>query len=97
MNAVAEGNDPPAPAVARFVQQLTTHAAQVFVYNRQTSTAATSNLQTLARRLGIPTIALTETIVPSKATYEEWFSAELNDLQLALAKGHPTPTGPVQR
>lgn len=91
MSAEAEGNDPPAPAVARFEQQLTTHAAQVFVYNRQTSTAATSNLVRLARRLGIPTVALTETITPSKATFEEWFGAELSDLQIALDSGHLTP------
>ena len=96
MSAVAEGNDPPAPAVARFEQQLTTHAAQVFVYNRQTSTAATSNLVRLAKRLGIPTVALTETIVPSSATFEEWFGAELGDLQVALDNGHLSPPAPAQ-
>ncbi|GAC1586214.1 MAG: zinc ABC transporter substrate-binding protein [Acidimicrobiales bacterium] len=96
MSAVAEGNDPPAPAVALFEQQLTSHAAKVFVYNRQTSTAATSNLERAARRLGIPTVALTETIVPSKATFEEWFTTELGDLQVALDSGRLVPTVPDQ-
>ncbi|GAC1592521.1 MAG: hypothetical protein NVS3B21_12280 [Acidimicrobiales bacterium] len=98
MNAIAEGNDPPAPTVATFQQQLTNHSAQVLVYNRQTSTATTTNLERLAKRLRIPTVALTETIVPSRATFEEWFSAELSGLQTALAVARPaTPTAPSGR
>ncbi|GAC1374441.1 MAG: metal ABC transporter solute-binding protein [Acidimicrobiales bacterium] len=98
MSAVAEGNDPPAPTVARFQEQLTSHSAQILVYNRQTSTSSTANLERLAKRLGIPTVALTETIVPSRATFEEWFSAELSVLQTALAKARPSsPTAPGGR
>jgi zinc/manganese transport system substrate-binding protein len=84
MQAVAEGNDPPAPTVAEFQDQITTKQARVLVYNRQTSTAITTNIKTLAVQAGIPTVAVTETIQPPDATFESWFDSELQQLQNAL-------------
>jgi zinc/manganese transport system substrate-binding protein len=87
MNAVAEGNDPPAPAVAEFEDQITGNQAKALVYNLQTSTALTTNIKKLAARAHIPTIGVTETIQPPGATFEQWFEAELGQLQTALHAG----------
>lgn len=84
MQAVAEGNDPPAPSVAQFQDQITTKQAKVLVYNLQTSTAVTTNIKKLAAEAGIPTVPVTETIQPPDATFEQWFDAELEQLQNAL-------------
>jgi zinc/manganese transport system substrate-binding protein len=84
MNAVAEGNDPPAPSVAEFQDQLTKKQARVLVYNLQTSTAVTTNIKKLAAQAEIPTAAVTETIQPPDATFEQWFESELEQLQNAL-------------
>jgi zinc/manganese transport system substrate-binding protein len=84
MNAVAEGNDPPAPSVAAFQDLLSKRQAKVLVYNKQTSSEVTTNLEKLATNQGIPVIGVTETIQPPDTTYEEWLGAELIDLQNAL-------------
>ena len=84
MNAVAEGNDPPAASVAQFQDQIVKKQARVLVYNRQTSTAVTTNLKVLAAQAGIPTVGVTETIQPPDATFQQWFGAELDQLQNAL-------------
>ena len=87
MDAVAEGNDPPAPSVIEFQQQIATHQAKVLVYNRQTTTDLTTNIRHLAAKAGLPTVGVTETIQPANATFDEWFTAELAQLQSALARG----------
>jgi zinc/manganese transport system substrate-binding protein len=84
MQAVAEGNDPPAPSVVAFQDLMSKREAKVLVYNQQTSTAVTTNLKQLATRQGVPIVGVTETIQPPDATFEEWFGAELIDLQNAL-------------
>lgn len=84
MQAVAEGNDPPAASVAAFQQQLTGGAVQTLVYNEQTATAVTSSLKQLATNKNIPVIGVTETIQPSDVSFQDWFDAELLNLQNAL-------------
>jgi zinc/manganese transport system substrate-binding protein len=84
MRAVAEGNDPPAPSVAEFQDQINAKQAKVLVYNLQTSTAVTTNIKKLAAQAEIPTIGVTETIQPPDATFEQWFDSELIALQNAL-------------
>ncbi|MDQ1367006.1 MAG: hypothetical protein QOE57_3048 [Acidimicrobiaceae bacterium] len=90
MSAVAEGNDPPGPSVAAFHDLLTNKVAKVLVYNRQTSTDVTTNLQKLATDHGIPVVGVTETVAPAGATFQDWFGAEARDLQNALTQA---PTG----
>ena len=87
MNAVAEGNDPPAPAVIDFQKEITSKQAKVLVYNLQTSTEVTTAIRKLAVRAGIPTVGVTETIQPPDAPFEQWFEAELEQLQHALTAG----------
>jgi zinc/manganese transport system substrate-binding protein len=97
MQAVAEGNDPPAPSVALFQDQIAKRLPKVLVYNRQTSTVVTTNIEKQAAGAGIATIGVTETIQPSGARYEQWFEAEALALENALkssAHGGSTSSAP---
>ena len=98
MQAVAEGNDPPAPSVAAFQDLLSKKQVKVLVYNEQTSTDVTTNLKKIATDQGIPVIGVTETIQPPDATFQEWFGSELIDLQNGLnadaLAGTAIPTSP---
>jgi len=101
MKAVAEGNDPPAPSVAAFQDQITKKQANVLVYNEQTSTAVTTNIKKLAADADIPIVGVTETVQPPDATFEQWFEGELEQLQNALnaqalsgGGGGPSTSGP---
>ncbi|HEX6537777.1 MAG TPA: zinc ABC transporter substrate-binding protein [Candidatus Dormibacteraeota bacterium] len=84
MQAVSEGNDPPAATVAEFNQQLQSKEATVLVYNRQTATDVTTNLRQLATQENIPVVGVTETIEPPGTSFQLWMAGELNALQNAL-------------
>lgn len=83
--AIAEGNDPPASSVVTADDQLTQHAVKVLIYNLQTVTPITSNLQAEARQLNIPIVAVSETLPPGK-TYQAWMLDQLNALEQALGR-----------
>ena len=84
MDAVAEGNDPPAQSVVQFQQLLQNGTVSVLVYNAQTVTPLTQNIKALAASKGIPIVAVTETIQPPDVTFQVWMNAELITLQNAL-------------
>jgi zinc/manganese transport system substrate-binding protein len=84
IQAVAEGNDPPASSIVTFENQLKSGDIRVLVYNEQTVTPLTENMKALAAADGIPVIGVTETIQPPDATFEEWMNAQIIDLQNAL-------------
>lgn len=84
MNAVAEGNDPPAAAVARFQDQISNRQIKVLVYNGQTSTAVTTNIRSLAASRGIPSVGVSETIQPPNLDFQEWQLKQLQALEAAL-------------
>ena len=69
IDAVAEGNDPPASSVVQFENQLKSGKIKVLVYNEQTVTPLTQNMKALAANEGIPVIGVTETIQPPDATF----------------------------
>ncbi len=85
MEAVAEGNEPPASAVAAFQQQITTRQATVLVFNVQTVTAVTTGIEDLARRSGVRVVGISETVQPPGARFQDWQLAELRALDSALA------------
>jgi zinc/manganese transport system substrate-binding protein len=89
MNAVSEGNDPPAASVAQMTRQLSARQADVLVYNKQTATALTTSIRELAARNHIPVVGVTETIQPPGASFERWFAGELAALSQALGGGTP--------
>ncbi|HYM49924.1 MAG TPA: zinc ABC transporter substrate-binding protein [Candidatus Limnocylindrales bacterium] len=87
MQAVAEGNDPPAQTVAAFHDQVQTGAIKVLVYNVQTATAVTTNLRQLAVQQNIPVVGISETLQPPDATFQDWQLAQLLTLENALNAG----------
>ena len=84
MNAVAEGNDPPASAVIDFQNQITGKQVRVLVYNVQTATAVTTNIKHLAALADIPVVGVSETLQPESATFQDWQLSQLLALQNAL-------------
>ena len=86
MQAVAEGNDPPAQSIVQFEQLLDggNSSVRVLVYNEQTVTPLTQTIKALAAQNQIPTIGVTETIQPPTVTFQVWMQAELINLQNAL-------------
>ncbi len=87
MQAVAEGSDPPAAAVAQFQDQVSQKQIKVLVYNVQTATAVTTNVRHLAAALDIPVVGVSETLQPESATFQDWQLAQLIALQNALNAG----------
>jgi zinc/manganese transport system substrate-binding protein len=84
MQAVSEGNDPPAPSVIEFQDQITSKQAKVLVYNVQTATAVTTNIKHLAASADIPIVGVSETLQPETATFQDWQLSQLLALQNAL-------------
>ncbi len=84
MQAVAEGNDPPASSVAAFQQELENKTVSVLVYNQQTITPLTESMKSLAAQNGIPIVGVTETIQPPDVQFQVWMNAELISLQNGL-------------
>ncbi|HKW08357.1 MAG TPA: zinc ABC transporter substrate-binding protein, partial [Candidatus Dormibacteraeota bacterium] len=84
MQAVAEGNDPPAETVVTFHDQIAKRAIKVLVYNVQTATAVTTNLRIEATRQSIPVVGVSETLQPVTASFQEWQDSQLIALENAL-------------
>ena len=81
--AIAEGNDPPADTVTTANNQINNRLIKVLIYNEQTITPLTTNLQNAARAKHIPVVPVTETMPPGK-TYQTWMLDQLHALQAAL-------------
>jgi zinc/manganese transport system substrate-binding protein len=85
MDAIAEGNDPPAGAVGQFHDQIAGNQIKVLIYNVQTATAVTTNLKALAAAHHIPAVGVSETLQPQNAKFQDWQLAQLKSLEGALA------------
>jgi len=81
--AIAEGNDPSADDVATANDQITKKEVKVLIYNEQTITPITTNLQNEAKQAGIPIIPVTETM-PENLHYQSWMMGQLDNLENAL-------------
>jgi len=81
--AIAEGNDPSADDVATANDQITRHEVKVLIYNEQTITPITTNMQNEAKQLNIPIIPVWETMPPGKH-YQSWMMGQLVNLENAL-------------
>ena len=89
MQAVSEGNDPPAQSIVQFDQLIQNRTIAVLVYNNQTVTPLTDSIKAEAAQEGIPIVGITETVQPPNATFQNWMYSELIALQnaLELARG----------
>ncbi len=83
--AIAEGNDPSAQDVSAVNAAIAGKQAKIFIYNSQTVTPVTTNLENAAIANGIPVVPVTETM-PAADTYQSWMAGELAALRSALAK-----------
>jgi zinc/manganese transport system substrate-binding protein len=84
MEAVAEGNDPPAQSIVQFQQLIQNRTVAVLVYNEQTVNPLTQSIKTQASQQNIPIVGVTETIQPPDATFQDWMNSQLIALQNAL-------------
>jgi zinc/manganese transport system substrate-binding protein len=82
-HAIAEGNDPSADDVAKANDQITKKQVKVLIYNEQTITSITTNLQNEAKQQNIPIVPVTETM-PTTKHYQSWMMDQLTVLQNAL-------------
>jgi len=84
MEAVAEGNDPPAQSVVQFQDLIQSGNVSVLVYNEQTVTPLTQSIKALAAQHNVPIVGVTETIQPPDVSFQVWMNGELLSLQNAL-------------
>jgi zinc/manganese transport system substrate-binding protein len=89
LDAVAEGNEPTAHDTAEVTQQIADRAIKVFIFNTQNATPDVTRLVDAARAEGIPIATVTETLVPSGATFQAWQVAQLRSLEAALSRAAP--------
>ena len=85
IQAVGDGNDPPAASVATFQDQINRKQIRVLVYNVQTDTPITENIKSLAEKNGIPVVSISETLQPVGASFQDWMGSEVSALDQALA------------
>ncbi len=81
--AIAEGNDPSADDVATTNDQITKKQVKALIYNVQTVTPITTNLQNEAKKHNIPIVPVSETL-PQGKTYQIWMMDQLTNLESAL-------------
>ena len=86
MKANAEGTDPPANTVTSINDSINKKQAKVLIYNVQTVTPITTNVQNEAKKQNIPIVPVSETMPPGK-TYQTWMSDQLDALAIALQQG----------
>jgi zinc/manganese transport system substrate-binding protein len=85
LRAVSEGTDPSAADKAASENQLSHHAVKVYVYNSQNATPDVAAQLAVARRAGVPVVAVTETLTPAGASFQQWQVNQLQALKSALA------------
>jgi len=84
MEAIAEGNDPPAASVALFECQIESGYVKVLVYNIQTVTPITTTIEGLAGTHNVTVTYVSETIQPPDTSFQDWMYGEYNSLANAL-------------
>jgi zinc/manganese transport system substrate-binding protein len=84
---VSEGTDPSAADKSTIDAQISGRQIQVYVFNSQNSTPDVSAQVNEAKRVGIPVCTVTETLAPANASFQDWQSSQLRELQDALHRG----------
>jgi zinc/manganese transport system substrate-binding protein len=84
MKAISEGSEVSAQDTITAEQQITRHQIKVWIYNSQNATPEIARLNALARANHVPIVAVTETLSPPRATFEQWQITQLKSLEQAL-------------
>lgn len=82
-NAIEQDTDPAPADIAEMLDLLSTHQVAALILNDQTMTGVTRQIQEAARRAGIPTVDVTETL-PAGQDYLGWQAATVARLTAAL-------------
>lgn len=90
LKAISEGTDPSAADKATIDQQISGKQIKVYVFNSQNSTPDVAAQVDAAKKAGIPVTAVTETLSPATASFQDWQSTQLDALQTALAQANGT-------
>jgi len=86
LRAISEGTDPSAADKATIDAQIAGREIEVYVFDSQNSTPDVAAQVEAAKAAGIPVVAITETLSPASARFQDWQSAQLTALQAALAR-----------
>ena len=86
LQAISEGTDPTAQDKATFDSQIANKEIDVLLFNTQNARPDVQRLVDAATAKGIPIVEVTETLIPEDATFQDWQSKQLQDLQRALAQ-----------
>lgn len=84
LKAISDGTDPSAADKGMIDGQISRREITVYLFNSQNSTPDVAAQVSAARRHGIPIVAVTETLSPPGATFQQWQVAQLRALQAAL-------------
>lgn len=85
LDAISEGGEPTAADKATIDRQIRAHQIKAYVLNSQNSTPDVQAQVNLAKAQGIPVVAITETLTPASATFQDWQVGQLEQLEAALA------------
>ena len=86
LKAISEGTDPSAQDKATIDGQLAGKKMKVYVFNTQNATPDVAAQVRAARADGIAVTAVTETLSPAGASFQDWQVAQLRALSAALAR-----------
>jgi len=84
LRAVSEGTDPSVADTTTADQQISGKKIKVYVVNSQNATPDVQAQVDAARAAGIPVTAITETMVPATARWQDWQTRQLVALRDAL-------------
>jgi zinc/manganese transport system substrate-binding protein len=90
LTAISQGVDPSASDKATVDAQIRDRRIKVLLFNTQNATPDVSAQVAAARARGIPVVAVTETLSPPGASFQDWQVAQLERLRAALQRA----TGP---
>jgi len=86
LKAISQGTDPTAADKSTVDAQINDARIKVWVFNSQNSTPDIQALTTEAEHHHIPVTTITETLSPAGDTFQAWQSAQLQNLENALAR-----------
>jgi zinc/manganese transport system substrate-binding protein len=84
LTAISQGTDVSAADKATIDQQISRKQIKVYVFNSQNSTPDVAAQVAAAKAAAIPVVAVTETLSPAGAKFQQWQSAQLQQLAAAL-------------
>jgi zinc/manganese transport system substrate-binding protein len=91
LTAISQGVDPSPADIATINDQIAHHRIRVYIVNSQNATPDVAAQVAAVRRAGIPVSAMTETLLPAGARFQDWQATQLEALQAAMARTGGTP------